>query len=214
MYIDSLNPDPNWCVIEDDFDISRVRHNESIMALGTGYLTIRSSFDEGFSDDEQNISYDRKAVNVSLEVVPAKKSRWGTFIPLVQGRHPFWNTGVINLPYMLGLELYADGEKLDMETCKITGYKRWLDMLTATLYRTFVWETTSGSILNVLFRRYMNPDDRFLCVQEVFIRATGKSTEISARSYIDNDVRTNGYDKFIKHDTGFADDSVIYSDVT
>jgi len=103
MYIDNYKKDPDWCVIEDKFDVTRVRHNESIMALGTGFLTTRSSFDEGFTDDEQNISYERKAMNVSLEVVPTKKSRWGTFIPLVQGRHPHWNVGVINLPYMLGL---------------------------------------------------------------------------------------------------------------
>jgi len=184
------------------------------MALGTGFLTTRSSFDEGFTDDEQNISYDRKAMNVSLEVVPTKKSRWGTFIPLVQGRHPFWNVGVINLPYMLGLEVYADGEKLDMEKGKISGYKRWLDMQTATLYRTFIWETESGKKLNLLFKRYMNPDDKFICVQEIDVKAISGDTEIILISYIDNDTRTNGYDKFVSRAIGFAADRVIYSDVT
>jgi len=214
MYIDSFIIDPDWCVIEDTFDITRVRHNESIMALGTGFLTTRSSFDEGFSDDEQNISYDRKAMNVSLEVVPVKKSRWGTFIPLVQGKHPFWNVGVINLPYMLGLEVYADGEKLDMEKSKITGYKRWLNMQAATLYRTFIWETGSGKKLNLLFKRYMNPDDRFVCVQDLRISAVSGSADIIVKSYIDNDTRTNGYDKFINRNVSFAGNQVIYSDVT
>jgi len=214
MYIDKLTIDPNWCVIESAFDVTRVRHNESIMALGTGFLTIRSSFDEGFTDDEQNISYDRKAMNVSLEVVPTKKSRWGTFIPLVQGKHPFWNVGVINLPYMIGLEVYTDGEKLDMETGKITGYKRWLDLQSATLYRTFIWETESGKKLNLLFKRYMNPDDKFVCVQELNITSLSGNAEIMLKSYIDNDTRTNGYDKFINHNMGFAADRAIYSDVT
>jgi len=214
MYIYSYKIDPDWCVIEDEFDVTRVRHNESIMALGTGFLTTRSSFDEGFTDDEQNISYDRKAMNVSLEVVPTKKSRWGTFIPLVQGKHPFWNVGVVNLPYMLGLEVYADGEKLDMEYGKISGYKRWLNMQEATLYRTFTWETKAGKKLNILFKRYMNPDDKFVCVQEVCIKALSGNAEIQLKSYIDNDTRTNGYDKFIKNATGFAADRVIYSDVT
>ncbi|MDR2571205.1 MAG: hypothetical protein LBD23_13095 [Oscillospiraceae bacterium] len=214
MYINNYKIDPDWCVIEDNFDIKRLRHNESIMALGTGFLTIRSSFDEGLFDDEQNISYDRKAMNVSLEVVPTKKSRWGTFIPLVQGKHPFWNVGVINLPYMLGLEVYADGEKLDMETGKITGYKRWLDMQEATLYRTLIWETAAGKTLNLLFKRYMNPEDKFVCVQELNIRAISGSADIMLKSYIDNDTRTNGYDKFIDRAIGFAADRVIYSDVT
>jgi len=214
MYINKFTIDPNWCVIEDTFDVSRVRHNESVMALGTGFLTIRSSFDEGFSDDEQNISYDRLAMNVSLEVVPCKKSRWGNFIPLVQGKHPFWNVGVINLPYLLGMEVYADGEKLDMETGKISDYKRWLDMQRATLYRTFVWETTSGKKLNLLFRRYMNPDYKFVCVQDLKIQSLSGNVDVVFKSYVDNDVRTNGYDKFTSRNVGFAGDKVIYSDVT
>ena len=213
MYIDKFSIDSDWCVIEDSFDISRVRHNESVMALGTGFLTIRSSFDEGFSDDEQNISYERKAMNVSLEVVPTKKSRWGSFLPLVQGRHPHWNVGVINLPYVLGLEVYADDEKLDMETGKISGYKRWLDMKTATLYRTFLWQTKSGKKLNLLFKRYMNPQEKFVVVQELYITSLDSSVDIITKSYVDNDIRTNGCDKYISRAIGFAADQVIYSDI-
>ena len=216
MYIDKFDIDPDWCIIEDEFELSRVRHNESVMALGTGYMTTRSSFEEGFYDDEQNISYNRLAMNVSLEVVPTKKSRWGTFIQRVQGQHPFWNKGIINLPYYLGLEIYADGEKLNMENGRIIGYKRWLDMKTATLYRTFVWETAKGKKLDILFTRFMNPSDRFTCVQQVNIRAvSGTQARINAKSYIDNDVRTNGYDKFTARAVGTRDESeIIFSDVT
>lgn len=215
MYIDQFVLDPNWCVIEESFDITRVRHNESVMALGTGYLTTRASFDEGFSDDRQNLTYDRMAMNVSLEVAPHKKSRWGTFIPLVQGKHPFWNVGVINLPYSLGLEICADGEKLDMETGNFTGYRRWLDLRTATLYRTFIWQTASGKALNLLFKRYMNPDDKFVCVQELYVAAlSGGDVDLVVTHYIDNDVRTNGCDKFVERAVGLADNHVIYSDVT
>jgi len=201
--------------MEDVFDVSRVRHNESVMALGTGYMTTRSSFDEGFYDDEQNITYDRMAMNVSLEVVPSRKSRWGTFIQLVQGQHPFWNKGIVNLPYYLGLEVYADDERLNMENSRITGYKRWLDMKTATLYRTFVWETAKGKKLNLLFTRFMNPDDRFMCVQTLKIKSiSGGDARITLKSYIDNDVRSNGYDKFKARAVGSVGDDVIYSDVT
>ena len=214
MYIDDFNLDPNWCVIEDDFDLSRVRHNESVMALGTGYMTTRASFDEGFSDDEQNIEYDRIPGNVSLEVVPCKKSRWGTFIQLVQGKHPFWRTGIVNLPYYLGLEVYADGERLDMESSDISGYKRWLDMREATLYRTFVWKTKSGKTLNLLFKRYMDPNLRFTCVQKLKIKAVSGGAAIVVKSYVDNDVRTNGFDKYTSRETGFAGGSVTYSDIT
>jgi len=214
MFIDKFSIDPDWCVIEDDFDISRARHYESVMALGTGYMTIRSSIDEGFSGDEQNIAYERKATNVSLEATPTTKSRWGTFIPLVQGRHPHWNVGVMNLPYMLGLEVHADGHKLDMETGKISGYRRWLDLKTATLYRALVWELPKGKKLDLLFKRYMDPDDRFVCLQELDIATINCEADVVVKSYIDNDVRTNGYEKFRKHSVGFTADRTLYSDIT
>ena len=216
MYLDSLKPliNENWCVVEEQFDVSKVRHYESVMALGTGYMTTRSSFEEGFQDDTQNIDYDRIPGNVSLEVSPYKKSRWATFIQRVQGKHPFWNVGIVNLPYYLGLVLYADGERLDMENSNISGYCRFLDLKTATLYRTFLWTTQSGKQLDVMFKRYMNPDLRFVCCQEISVRAVSGDVELKAESFIDNDIRTNGFDKFVSRQTSFAGSRYIYSDVT
>ncbi len=206
--------DRNWCVVEDKFEVAKVRHWESVMALGTGNMTTRSSFDEGFEDDEQNFEYDRIPGNVSLEVIPSKKSRWGTFIQLVQAKHPFWNVGIVNLPYYLGLVVYADGEKLDMEKCDISDYCRWLDMKTATLYRTFIWTTKSGKKLELMFKRFMNPEQRFICVQQVFIQMLSGKADIQVKSYVDNDVRTNGFDKFKERKVGDYADNIIYSDVT
>ena len=206
--------DKNWCVVEERFELANVRHFESVMALGTGYMTTRSSFDEGFSDDEQNLEYDRIPGNVSLEVIPAKKSRWGTFIQLVQARHPFWKVGIVNLPFYLGLVVYADGEKLDMESSRITHYRRWLDLQTATLHRVLTWETKSGRKLELLFKRFMNPEQRFVCVQECQIKMLSGAAAMKIVSYIDNDVRTNGYDKYISRCVGAAGDHLIYSDIT
>lgn len=216
MYFDEVKKaiDRNWCVVEKSFDVEKIRHYESVMALGTGNMTTRSSFDEGLEDDEQNLEYDRIPGNVSLEVIPSKKSRWGTFIQLVQARHPFWNVGIVNLPYYLGLAVYVDGEKLDMEESKITGYCRWLDMKTATLFRTFSWETKSGKKLELLFKRFMNPDSRFVCVQELSVKLLSGSGELVVVSYIDNDVRTNGYDKYKVRSVGDDGENMIYSDIT
>jgi len=216
MYFDDIREkiDTNWCVVENKFEIEKVMHYESVMALGTGYMTTRSSFEEGFEDDEQNLEYDRIPGNVSLEAIPSKKSRWGTFIQLVQAKHPFWRVGIVNLPYYLGLEIYADGEKLDMEQSSITDYCRWLDLKTATLYRIFAWDTNSGKRIEVLFKRFMNPEQKFVCVQQCIIKMTTGSANIIIKSYIDNDVRTNGYDKYKTRNIGDNGENIIYSDIT
>jgi len=60
----------------------------------------------------------------------------------------------------------------------------------------------------------MNPDDKFICVQELSIKSLAGTVAVQLNSYIDNDTRTNGFDKFVRRDVGYAADRVIYSDVT
>jgi len=168
MYIDDLKRTitKDWAVVEEKFEIEKNRHWESIFALGTGYISTRGTIEEGFEDDDQAMEYNRLPVVVTLEKIPSAKSRWGTFMPVVQGEHPFLRIGIVNLPYYLGLKVRADGEELNLEESKVSGYRRWLDLRTATLYRTFVWETKSGKKINRLFKRFMDPEQRFVCVQQ------------------------------------------------
>lgn len=206
--------DPNWCVVEESFHLQDNLHWESVMALGTGYVTTRASIDEGFEDDDQSLEYDRIPGNVSLEKILTRKSRWGTYMPVIQGKHPFWRLGIVNLPYYLGFVVTVDGEKLNLEKSRFTGYCRWLDLKTATLYRTLQWSTSTGKNIRLMFKRYMNPEERFLCVQECTIEMESGSADVQIASYIDNNVRTNGFDKFSKRAEGTRSDGVIYSDIT
>jgi trehalose/maltose hydrolase-like predicted phosphorylase len=216
MYFDELKKnviDPDWCMIEERFEVDGNRNYESLFALGTGYMTTRATIEEGLADDPQALEYDRFPGNVTLEVIPASKSRWGTFMPVIGARHPFWRTGLVNLPYYLGLAVSVDGEKLDMETSHITGYLRFLQLKTATLYRTFTWNV-AGKKVELLFTRFMNPADRFVCIQQCRIRVLQGDADLRLESYVDNDVRTNGYDKFTARRVGHDGAGIIFSDVT
>lgn len=61
MYSDELKETmtEGWSSSENDFDVANNRHYESTFALGTGYVTVRYSIEEGFEDDGQKV--DRKA---------------------------------------------------------------------------------------------------------------------------------------------------------
>ena len=139
--------DQDWCIVEESFDVKSNRHFESILGMGTGYLSVRSNLDEGLYHDDQSVEYHRFMVNTTLEDVPAQKSRWGTFMPVIGASHPFLNVGVVNLPFFLGFVPEVDGEKLDMEASEIENYTRWLNMKTATLYRTS-WSRSCGLSLS------------------------------------------------------------------
>lgn len=207
-------PDPDWCVTEESFDIATNRHHESIFALGTGYLSTRSSIDEGFTDDPQSMEYDWFPGNTTLMSPPVSKSKWGTYMPVLAARHPFRRMGLVNLPYYLGFVPAADGEKLDLENSEVADNRRWLDLRTATLYRTLTWHTRAGSAIGVRFVRFMDPSLRFVCVQRCELTMVAGESRIAVTSFVDNDVRTNGYDKFSERSVGSCGDSVIYSDVT
>jgi kojibiose phosphorylase len=205
--------DNNWCVVEQVFDLDTNQHFEAILGLGTGYLSSRSNLDEGLYDDDQSVEYYRFMVNTTLEEIPTQKSRWGTFMPVIGAKHPFLNVGVVNLPYYLGLVLEADDEKLDMEMSTVDDYHRWLNMKTATLYRTLTWRTKSGKVIDVAFKRYMDPKLRFVCVQECRLKMVSGSSDIHVTSFVDNNVRTNGWEKFTETAVGNERD-FVFSDVT
>ena len=213
MYIDDFSPsEGNWSSHEGEFSVEANRHYESIFALGTGYMTVRSSIEEGFGDDDQSYEYMRMPVNVTLEKLRETKNRYGTFLPVVQSKHPLLRTGLTILPWFLGLVVSVDGERLDMEHGAVSDYHRWLDIKEATLYRTFVWETKSGKKANLLFKRFMNPEQRFTCVQECKITMLQGSGEITVESAVDNNVRTNGLEVFTEHAVDAAGD-IMLSDV-
>jgi kojibiose phosphorylase len=205
-----INPD--WCIVENSFEIAKNRHYESVFSLGTGYMTTRSSIDEGFANDDQSVEYERRMDNTTLEKAREAKSRWGTFMPVVQAKHPNLRQGIVNLPYYLGLVIHVDGEKLDLEHSQISHYQRWLDLQAGTLYRRVTWQTQSGKRVEIAWRRYMNPHERFACVQDINL-TVDHPAEVLVESYVDNNVRTNGFDKFSHFSVG-AEGELLYSDVT
>lgn len=206
--------DHNWNVIEDAYDVRKNRHYEAIFALGTGYMTTRASLDEGLTDDPQALEYDWFPGNTTLAAAPSSKSKWGTYLPVLAAKHPYRRMGLVNLPYYLGFAPHADGEKLDMEHSRVTGYRRWLDLRSATLHRVLTWHTKSGAKIEVRFARFMDPSLRFVCVQTCDLTVVTGKARVSMASYVDNDVRTNGVDKFSRHAVGSARNGTIYSDVT
>ena len=107
----------------------------------------------------------------------------------------------------------VDGEKLNMEKSTIQNYSRWLDLKTGTLYRRLSWETSSGKQVEITWRRFMNPQDRFVCVQDVTVTPS-QAAELTVESFIDNNVRTNGFDKFVDSSVKSLGDLIISEVIT
>lgn len=131
------------------------KYYEGAFTLGSGYLSLRGSLEEGLSDDPQDEEYLRVPANVTLEKPRPGKSKWGTFVPGIVGEHFLLNDEIINLPWFLEFQVYCDGERLDLEKSKITRYDRYFNMEDATLTRSLRWQTQSGmEVCHSIFSLY------------------------------------------------------------
>jgi kojibiose phosphorylase len=165
------------------------------------------------TDDPQALEYDWFPGNTTLRSPPSSKSKWGAYMPVLAAKHPYRRMGLVNLPYCLGFVPHADGEKLDLERSKTSGCQRRLDLRAAILHRTLTWHTKAGAVIEVRFMRFMDPALRFVCVQTCELAVVSGRARIKMVSFVDNDVRTNGVDKFAETRVGEAGGDIVYSDV-
>ncbi len=184
-----------WKIVESAFRAEIARAHEGLFTLGSGYLHVRGSLEEHFSDAPQNVEYTRLPANVTSERFPETKAKWGTYVPGVFGPHPLLNAEMINLPWFLGLAPIVDGERLDVEKSEIDEYCRELRLDDATLTRRLRWRTKSGALVAVEFERFVSAAQPHVCAQRMELTAD-RPAELRIETGIDADVRTNGHDHF------------------
>lgn len=185
----------NWSIVESQFDVSTAKGQEGLLTLGSGTLHVRGSLEEHLHDAPQNVTYLRKPANVTAERFPDMKVKWGTFVPGIYGQHPLMGKEMANLPSFISLVPSVAGEKLDMETSRISGYERRLDLRTATLTRRLCWHTAAGVNIDIVFERFISAAQPHLSLQRLHLTAD-RDTALDLRGGIDTDVRTSGYDHF------------------
>jgi trehalose/maltose hydrolase-like predicted phosphorylase len=185
-------------LVEPGLDPRNTKHFEGAFAQGSGYLHIRGCYEEGLADAAQDEEYVRLPANVTLEKPRHPRSKWGTYVPGITGRHPLLKEELVNLPYFLDLRVSADGEALDMDRSRLEGYVRVLDMRDAVLTRTFRWNTRSGAVLEASYRRYVSRRRQRVCVQEIEYRCASGAAALRFESGVDARVRTNGHNHFAK----------------
>lgn len=194
----SLEIDNLWCITEEKYSREANKYFEGLFTQGNGYMHVRGSFEEGLQGAVQDEEYLRMPANVTLEKPRHPKTKWGTFIPGIVGKHPVLKEEIINLPYFLGMEFKVADEKLDMELSTVRDYKRWLDLRDGCLHRSFIWETESGVKLKLEYLRFISMADKHLCLQQVHIEMLSGEGVLTIECGINTGVRTNGYNHFQK----------------
>jgi alpha,alpha-trehalose phosphorylase len=145
-----IYPKDEWRLVEKRYAPEFLGQNETIFALGNGYLGIRGAFEEG---------------------LPVFQS--GTFVngfyeswPITYGEEAFGfaKTGqtMLNVTDSRVIKLYVDDEPFVMYKADLLEYERALNMREGTLDRTVLWETPSGKKVSIKSRRMVSLVHRHL----------------------------------------------------
>ena len=187
---------PTFCLSETRQDPCSTKHFEGAFTQGSGFMHVRGSMEEGIEDAPQDEDYVRLPANVTLEKPRHPRSKWGTYVPGITGRHPLLKEELVNLPYFVDLRVTANGQRLDMDRSAISDYVRTLDLRDAVLRRCFSWRVDSEAVLDAVYTRFVSRARPHICVQEIDYTCTSGDVTCHFESGIDARVRTNGHNHF------------------
>src|SRR4051812_3076674 len=157
-----------WKIIEEGFDPHYNKVAESVFSLGNGRMGQRANFEEAYSGETLQGNY-------VAGVYYPDKTRVGWW----KNGYPEYFAKVLNAANWIGIDIHIEGEELDLFTCKVTDFKRVLNMKAGTLSRTFKAELKSGKIVEVQSIRFCSLANDELAALHYSITALNFEGEIS-----------------------------------
>lgn len=197
-----------------DFKLENQLNLEGQTTIGNGKINIRGSFEEGLMSAPQNCKYMRFPANVTIETKAEQISKWGIYYPKITGNHPLLNNVIINLPYFIGIAIYADGCKFDMEMSDYHHLRIELDTMTGVLSRELRWHLPNDAEIKIKWERFASSLEDQNIGQRVEVETISGSPVIIVEHYIDTQVTTSGYNHFTKLDLSVATNTLQCSGQT
>lgn len=188
MNQDYIKPD-NWSIIEEGFDVERVKSSESLFSIGNGAMGQRANFEENYTGKTFQGSY------IAGIYYPDK-----TKVGWWKNGYPEYFAKVLNAPNWIGIDIEINGEKLDLNTCsEVKNFRRELNMKEGWYNRSFEATLKNGTEIFVTVRRFLSIVLDEVGVINYEITPLNKDSKIVYKPYIDAGVAnedTNWEEKF------------------
>jgi maltose phosphorylase len=172
-----------WQVIETGFDPAYGRVSESVFSLANEHLGVRGFFDEGFSGDSLPDCFVGGVWELDDSLPRSYKG-------IVDKTH-----FMANAVNWLKTDIVFSGERLDLNGCRFSRFRRVLDMKTGVLSREFVWHTASGKDIKLAFSRFLDMENISFGYQEIKATPMGFSGEVEINPCLDFNVKHEIYNK-------------------
>ncbi|WP_298312837.1 glycoside hydrolase family 65 protein [uncultured Aquimarina sp.] len=188
MNQDYIKPD-NWSIIEEGFDVERVKSSESLFSIGNGAMGQRANFEETYTGPTFQGSY-------IAGVYYPDKTRVGWW----KNGYPEYFAKVLNAPNWIGINVEVNGEKLNLHKCKtVSGFRRELNMKEGWYQRSFNAILQNDIEVAVKSTRFLSLDLDEVGAIKYEVTPVNKDAVVQFTPYLDSGITnedTNWDDKF------------------
>src|SRR6201996_2201829 len=134
-----------WNIIEEGFDPDLNEISESLFSIGNGHMGQRANFEETYSGKTLQGNY-------VAGIYYPDKTRVGWW----KNGYPEYFAKVINAANWIGIDIVLGDEQLDLDLhhCRVSDFKRVLNMREGYLLRTFKAELPNGTQVAVMSKRF------------------------------------------------------------
>ncbi len=164
----------NWILCEDKYDSRYQSKCESTMALGNGYLGVRSALEETYVGQTRNF------------FVAGTYNRF----------HPGEVTELPNAADFTEMQIYLNSELFTMDSGRIIEYARYLNLKEAELTREVLWESPSGKVYKLVFKRFVSLEDLHVIAFKLTVTPMSGDAVIRIRTGIDGRMTNSGSQHF------------------
>ncbi|PQJ31804.1 family 65 glycosyl hydrolase [Nonlabens arenilitoris] len=167
---------PNaWSIIEEGWNPGLVKSSESLFSIGNGAMGQRANFEEQYSGETFQGSY-------VAGVYYPDKTRVGWW----KNGYPEYFAKVLNAPNFIGIDVFIDGEPLDLHKVdKVSDYSRELNMKEGWYERTFIAHFSIDKAVKVVARRFLCLEVDELGVINYQVTAVKGNMKIEFQPYLD-----------------------------
>jgi maltose phosphorylase len=167
-----------WKIIEEGFEPHYNKISESIFSLGNGRMGQRANFEEAYSGETLQGNY-------VAGVYYPDKTRVGWW----KNGYPEYFAKVLNAANWIGIDICLDNEQLDLAKCKVTDFKRELNMREGYLKRNFRATTGHGKEVAVESIRFCSMADDETGAISYSITPLNFSGSVTITPYVDGDIK-------------------------
>src|SRR5262245_202450 len=178
--IQPIYPYTEWEVVEESFNVENNYRNETIFALGNGYLGIHGSFEEGLPPATRrgqegtyiNGFFESEVLKYP-EVVYAQAEKSETMLNVTNGKV---------------IKLFLEDEQFSMTSGTLHDYRRVLRLREGLLERTLIWESPQGRQAKIEISRLVSLPYKHLMAIHYQVTPLNFSGQVSLFALLDGDV--------------------------